>query len=259
MVPDPSKSSLGLEYFCNEGDALWTMSDVDLIELGKKEIERIGIAKAEDVLEGGVFRVPKAYPVYDSAYKEYIDSIREFANSIQNFQTIGRNGLHRYNNQDHSMITAILAVRNLVFNEKNDLWSVNSDPEYHEEIKPEEALREEEKLKEAFTRVFPRLDPLAFGISAGAIAGFLLFIATIIVSLHPGIPEEFPLQLLANFLPGFSVSMAGSLIGLLYLFLLGFFVGSGSAYLRNLMIFLGARLIHRDIEFYLLRRMFDFF
>ncbi|MEM2125316.1 MAG: NAD(P)/FAD-dependent oxidoreductase [Candidatus Methanosuratincola sp.] len=258
MVPDPSKTSLGLEYFCNEGDSLWTMPDEDLIELGKREIERIGMAKAGDVIDGIVFRVPKAYPIYDSAYKDYLEKIKEFVDSLENFQTIGRNGLHRYNNQDHSMITAMLAVRNLIYSEKNDLWSVNSDPEYHEEIKPEKT-KEEEKLKETFTRIFPRIDPLAFGFSAGTIAGVLLFVSTIFLTILNGHSGDFSLQLLENYLPGYHVSFKGSIIGMLYLFFGGFVIGTGSAYMRNLMVYIGARIIHRDIELYLLRRMFDFF
>jgi protoporphyrinogen oxidase len=135
MVPDPTKTSLGLEYFCNDGDALWSMADADLIELGKKEMERIGLARAADVEGGCVFRVKHAYPVYDSEYRTYLATVREFVDNLENFQTIGRNGLHRYNNQDHAMLTGIFAVRNLVRGEKNDLWSVNADQEYHEEIR----------------------------------------------------------------------------------------------------------------------------
>jgi protoporphyrinogen oxidase len=135
MIPDPAKSSLGLEYFCQEGDALWTLSDGELIELGKREVTRIGLARYADIEDGCVFRVPKAYPVYDAGYGEALASIRAFLDELDNFQTIGRNGLHRYNNQDHAMLTGILAVRNLVTNERYDLWNVNSDAEYHEEIR----------------------------------------------------------------------------------------------------------------------------
>jgi len=87
-----------------------------------------------DVEDGCVFRVPKAYPVYDSKYRDYLAVVREFVDSHENLQTIGRNGLHRYNNQDHAMLTGMLAVSNLVLGERNDLWTVNVDQEYHEEI-----------------------------------------------------------------------------------------------------------------------------
>jgi len=134
MVPDSTKTSLGLEYFCTEGDWLWTMADEKLIELGKAELERIGLGKASLVEDGCVFRMPKAYPVYDSDYKSYLEIVRKFVDGLENFQTIGRNGLHRYNNQDHAMLTGMLAVRNLVLNQCNDLWNVNTDQEYHEEV-----------------------------------------------------------------------------------------------------------------------------
>jgi protoporphyrinogen oxidase len=140
MVPDPCKTSLGLEYFCNEGDELWSMPNADLIELGKKEMEQIGLAQAADVEDGCVFRVKHSYPVYDADYRTYLATIREFVDTLENFQTIGRNGLHRYNNQDHAMLTGMLAVRNLVRGEKNDLWSVNTDQEYHEEIRSNERV-----------------------------------------------------------------------------------------------------------------------
>jgi protoporphyrinogen oxidase len=125
-----------LEYFCQENDAHWSRSDSELVELGKQEVERIGIARAADIEDGCVFRVPKAYPVYDATYRDALDTVRTFLASVGNLQTVGRNGLHRYNNQDHSMLTAILAVRNLVDGEQHDLWSVNADAEYHEEIRP---------------------------------------------------------------------------------------------------------------------------
>jgi len=141
MVPDPGKTSLGLEYFCTVGDALWCLPDSDLIELGKREVDRIGLARAADIEDGCVFRVPKSYPIYDSDYRGHLAVVREFVDGLENFATIGRNGLHRYNNQDHAMLTGILAVRNLVLGEKNDLWSVNAEQEYHEEVRVPAANR----------------------------------------------------------------------------------------------------------------------
>lgn len=133
MVPDPSKTFLGLEYFCLESDALWTMADADLIELGKQELDRMGLARASDVEDGTVIRQKKAYPVYTGEYKEYLERIRGFLDTIPNLQTVGRNGLHMYNNQDHSMLTAMLAVKNLL-GEQHDVWSVNVERSYHEEV-----------------------------------------------------------------------------------------------------------------------------
>ncbi|HSL43680.1 MAG TPA: NAD(P)/FAD-dependent oxidoreductase [Anaerolineales bacterium] len=258
MVPDPSKTSLGLEYFCTEGDDLWNMRDEDLMELGKHELERIGLAKAGDVVDGCVFRVPKAYPVYDAEYADYLKVVREFVEGLENFQTIGRNGLHRYNNQDHSMITGSLAVRNLLFGEKNDLWSVNADAEYHEEVREDEQRRPEETLKEKITHIFPRLDPVALGFALGTTCGALIFAATLFLLLKDGGTVGPHLQLLSNFVPGFSVTLRGALVGLSGLFVLGFIFGSVLAYLRNLTVYISARIIHRDIELYLLRRLFDF-
>jgi len=258
MVPDLSKTSLGMEYFCTEGDELWSLADTDLIELGKAELERIGLARVEEVVDGCVFRVPKAYPIYDSDYHTYLNIIKEFVQGIENFQTIGRNGLHRYNNQDHSMMTGMLAVRNLVLGEQNDLWSVNTDQEYQEEIRLEQEKRTEETLIATIVHSFPRLDPVAFGLAAGVMAGTLLFVATLFLALNGGELLGPKLQLLSNFLPGFTVSILGALIGFSYLFGLGFVFGSFSAYLRNLMVWFSARMIHRDIELYLLRRLYDF-
>ncbi len=135
MVADQSKTSLGLEYFCNEGDEIWNTSDADLVELGKRELEQIGLVEARLVQDGCVFRVPKSYPVYDSDYRQCLATIKTFLEGIANFQTVGRNGLHRYNNQDHAMLTGLYAARNLVLGETNDLWNVNVDQDYHEEVR----------------------------------------------------------------------------------------------------------------------------
>jgi protoporphyrinogen oxidase len=141
MVPDRSKTSLGLEYFCNEGDELWNTSDAELIALGKSELERIGLAQAHLINDGCVFRVPKSYPVYDSDYRDCLATIKSYLESLSNVQTVGRNGLHRYNNQDHAMLTGLYAARNLVLGQTNDLWNVNVDQDYHEEVREETGSR----------------------------------------------------------------------------------------------------------------------
>jgi len=133
MVPDENKTCLGLEYFCFEGDGLWSMADSDLIELGKKELEILGLVKSIDVEDGSVVRMPKAYPVYDGIYAESLRIVREFLAGISNLQLVGRNGMHKYNNQDHSMLTAMLAVKNIL-GANYDLWQVNAEQEYHEEV-----------------------------------------------------------------------------------------------------------------------------
>jgi protoporphyrinogen oxidase len=145
MVPDPRTSSLGLEYFCNEGDTLWTMPDAELVELGKREMSQIGLLSADDVVDGAVIRQPKAYPVYNSSYAHHLAEIRDYLSRFTNLQTVGRNGLHKYNNQDHSMLTAMLAVNNL-FGGQHDLWTVNTERSYHEEmgLSPHSALSSDE-------------------------------------------------------------------------------------------------------------------
>jgi protoporphyrinogen oxidase len=131
MVPDLDKTSLGMEYFCAEGDALWCMADADLIALATREIVDLGLAEAAEVKDGVVIRQPKAYPVYDGQYTQHLPVIRRFLATVNNLQVIGRNGMHRYNNQDHSMLTGLLAVGNLL-GQSHDLWNVNVERSYHE-------------------------------------------------------------------------------------------------------------------------------
>lgn len=134
MVPDPAFCCYGLEYFCFEGDGLWTMSDERLIELAKKELQQIGLAAAEDVVDGCVIRQPKAYPVYDDDYAKHVATLRSSLESCYpGLHPVGRNGMHKYNNQDHAMMTAMLTARNIVAgNRQWDVWRVNQDAEYHE-------------------------------------------------------------------------------------------------------------------------------
>jgi len=132
MVPVPGMTCLGLEYFCFEGDGLWSSDDADLIERAARELEVLGLAQASDVRDGAVIRMPKAYPVYDSKYRGHLDVIRGHIDPIPNLHTVGRNGMHKYNNQDHSMLTAMMAVWNME-GADHDIWEVNTDFEYHEE------------------------------------------------------------------------------------------------------------------------------
>jgi protoporphyrinogen oxidase len=133
MVPDPKKASIGLEFFCFEGDRIWNMSDDDLVELGKKELDQLGLARPEQVEKGYVVRVHKAYPMYDADYAERVATIRGWLEGIPNLTQVGRNGLHRYNNSDHSMLTSMRAVDNLIDGTKHDIWAVNAESVYHEE------------------------------------------------------------------------------------------------------------------------------
>ena len=140
----PGTSCLGVEYFCFEDDDIWSMPDWEAVEFAKNELGRIGLLDPEKVIDGVKVRVPKAYPMYDANYEEAVDVIREYLASFDNLQTCGRNGLHRYNNQHHSMWTAILATLNIVDGASHDVWSVNTEAEYHEEGELVDSLLEAE-------------------------------------------------------------------------------------------------------------------
>ncbi|MBQ3160483.1 MAG: hypothetical protein IJC00_08435, partial [Clostridia bacterium] len=135
MVKDPENTVwMGLEYFCDEGDELWSKTDEELVDLAKGEIERIGIARAADVLDAHAERIKKAYPAYFDGYA-HMDAIVRFLDGFENLYCIGRNGQHRYNNMDHSMATAFAAVEILERGggDKTALWQVNTEQSYHEE------------------------------------------------------------------------------------------------------------------------------
>lgn len=134
MVPDEGHTCLGLEYFCFEGDGLWAMPDDELIALAAHEIGRIGLIDPADVVDAAIVRQPKAYPVYDDAYRENVEAIRlDFQMNYPTLHPVGRNGMHKYNNQDHAMMTGMLAARNIMAGERlYDVWAVNEDAEYSE-------------------------------------------------------------------------------------------------------------------------------
>jgi protoporphyrinogen oxidase len=134
MVPDPAHSSYGLEYFCFEGDGLWTSPDEQLIALAKKEIQQINLANAANIVDGVVIRQKKAYPVYDDAYQQHVDTVRAaLEKQFPTLHLVGRNGMHKYNNQDHAMMTAMLTAKNILAGKRQyDVWAVNQDAEYHE-------------------------------------------------------------------------------------------------------------------------------
>lgn len=213
MVPDTSKTALGLEYFLWEQDEEWTWPDERLIETGIRECAQIGLIRPGEVLDGTVVRMKKAYPVYDNYYHRSVAIIRRYLEQFSNLQTIGRNGLHRYNNQDHSMMTGVYAARN-IFGETNDVWAVNIEQEYHEESKPECSISGErlvpgqprkhvpepqhtfdEIVEEAYAgqvveELFARLDTLAMGIAVGTVSGLISALAILLLLYHPvNMPE----------------------------------------------------------------------
>lgn len=142
MVPNAEVTCLGLEYFCSVSDPFWRQTQADLLVLAETELRQLGLLKKANVLDGTVIRAPKAYPVYDHSYQTHIQTIRAFLEEVlPNLQLAGRNGMHRYNNQDHAMMTGLLAARNILVGERRyDLWRVNQDAEYLEEGDPTAAL-----------------------------------------------------------------------------------------------------------------------
>ena len=233
MVPNQEKTCLGLEYFCFEGDALWSMPDDQLIELGKQELEALGFVNPVDVEDGAVVRMPKAYPIYDSTYQESLKIIRQFLDGINNFQLVGRNGLHKYNNQDHSMLTAMKAAENIL-GANHDIWQVNEEQEYHEEISIEPG--KEAALLKLFSRSLARIDKLGFATALGSTSGLIVFLATIFLILKGGEIVNPNLQLLSQYFFGYTVTIKGAFIGMAYSFSWGFLFGWLFTYLRNLFI-----------------------
>ena len=160
MVPDSEKTCLGMEYFVFENDDLWASPDDKLIELAKREIGMLGLVNPEEIEDGSVVRMPKAYPMYDNGWVRQVAIIRDYLeSSLPNLQLVGRNGMHKYNNQDHSMMTASCAAKNIM-GANYDLWAINSEPDYHEE-KQDKAplLLEKEPPRPAYAE--PTLVPAA--------------------------------------------------------------------------------------------------
>lgn len=146
MVPDTRKTCLGMEYFCSQGDRLWEMSDEELVKLATQEVVNLGLVESEDlVTDGTVIRQHKAYPVYDGEYRQHLSVLQNYLKRFENLQTIGRNGMHRYNNQDHSMLTGLLAARN-VLGEQHDLWEINTERSYYEEFTDKRETPANEKI-----------------------------------------------------------------------------------------------------------------
>jgi protoporphyrinogen oxidase len=247
MVPDASRTSLGLEYFLWEKDEEWTWSNERLIELGIKECAQIGLIDPSEVEDGTVVRMKKAYPVYDQHYHESLATVRRYLETITNLQTVGRNGLHRYNNQDHSMLTGVYAARNIV-GEKNDVWSVNTEMEYHEESRlssngtgdrmvparvEAQAAAESISPDELIEAAFAKLDPVALGGAVGVVSGAMIFLATAALLLKGGPVVGPTLSLLSNYLLGFKVTWSGAVIGLIEGGVIGFGLGFVMAWIRN--------------------------
>ena len=228
MVPDATTTSIGMEYFCTEGDDLWTMPDEGLIAVASRELSLLGMAEEGDVVDSFVVRQADAYPVYDESYQKHLEVIRDYLDPIKNLQTIGRSGMHRYNNMDHSMYTGILAAEN-VLGARHNLWEVNEEEEYLEETR--EAFPEK-----VLVRAFARMDSLAFAAAVGSVSGLYLFLATLWLVIRGGPVVGPNLALLSEYFAGYTVTVKGAFIALGYSFFWGFLFGWLYSYLRNLLL-----------------------
>ena len=247
MVPDPSRTSLGLEYFLSSDDEKWRWSDDRLIENGIRECTKLRIVEPSEVEHGVVVRMRNAYPVYDHGYREKVARVRTYLETIPNLQTIGRNGLHRYNNQDHSMLTGVYAARNTL-GERNDVWSVNAESEYHEESRTEMervgrrlvpvgigslAAGPQQVPETLVEEAFPELDSVALGAAVCAVSVAAVTLATAILLLKGGPTVGPHLTLLSQYLVGYEVSWTGLVVGAVEVGVLGFLLGWAAAFVAN--------------------------
>jgi protoporphyrinogen oxidase len=247
MVPDDTRTSIGMEYFCDEGDGLWNMSDDQLADLASRELAALGLANPGDVVDRFVIRQPKAYPIYDENYLAHLTIIKEFLETIQNLQTIGRNGMHRYNNMDHAMHTGILAAENIL-GASHNLWQVGEEEEY---------LEEDRVLHKKIAKTFARIDKLAFATAVGTTSGLLFFFATIWLIIKGGEVVGPTLQLLAQYFVGYTVTVKGAFVAFGYSFVWAFLFGWLFAYLRNLFLAIYIFYVKREEEFLTVRDFFD--
>jgi protoporphyrinogen oxidase len=250
MVPDPAKSTLGLEYFVQEGDELWSMPDEELLSMARRECDHLGLAPAEAIESGTVLRVRKAYPIYDDGYKESLATIRGWLEGFENLQLIGRNGQHRYNNQDHSMMTGVFAARNIA-GEEHDVWAVNVEKSYHEEREatatPKSTLLHPD-LDELTQAAFGRFDPIALGAAFGLVLGTALFLATSVLLLRGDDPLGPNLSLVGAYFLGYKVSWGGALLGMVEAGLFGFVFGWVMAKMVNLVVAREERRLREKVE-----------
>jgi len=245
MVSDPALSFVGLEYFANRGDDLWSMTDDDLVELGKSEAQAIGLFEPHEVQAGTVVRMPRAYPVYDGEYEAHLGVLRGWLGRLGNLHTVGRNGQHRYNNQDHSMLAGLYAARN-VAGAKNDLWSINEDPSFLEEVSGEKGrelgvrdrlipARAEGRIDDLLRGAFSYYDEVALGGAVGLTTMLILLLATTVLLMERARDLVPMLSLLGQYLFGFRVSWSGLAVGLVEAGLVGFALGWTTARLVNML------------------------
>ncbi len=262
MVPDPGTTSLGLEYFLSASDPMWSWSDEALLAFARDECVQLGFVTPEEVVDGTVVRMPKAYPVYDHAYTRNVAVIRDYLAGFENLQTIGRNGLHRYNNQDHSMLTGVYAARNIM-GETHDVWSINVDGDYHEAPLSTageawaDTLAIDPWLVRKLKLTFAQLDAVAAGVAAGLVSGLGFFAATALLLLRGGEPVGPMLSLLRHYLPGYRVTWFGACVGMAEVALLVFVLAYALARTRNLLVQGYLRRVMKRVEARLTRDLLD--
>lgn len=271
MVPDSSRTSLGLEYFLWDKDEEWGWPQERLIELGVRECAQIRLVDPHEVEDGTVVRMQKAYPVYDQHYQDSVMVVRRYLETLTNLQTIGRNGLHRYNNQDHSMLTGVYAARNVV-GEDYDVWSVNTEMEYLEEKHGETGTRGDRAQpakvtvevgdvplspEEIIEAAFAKLDPLALGTAIGVVSGLMLFLMATVLLLKGGEPIGPTLALLGQYFFAFRATWPGAFVGLIEAGVGGFVLGYLGAWLRNWGMTAYAAMVRRRAEAEIQRDLLD--
>jgi protoporphyrinogen oxidase len=256
MVPDQNKTSIGMEYFCNENDGTWNTPDNTLVENAIREMVELGLGEPTQVIDSYVVRQSHAYPVYDSDYKKNLQVIRNYLENFSNLQTIGRSGMHRYNNMDHSMQTGILAAKNCT-GESHDLWAINEEKSYLEE---DRGAQETPVIPEkVLIGTFARMDKLAFATAVGAICGLTVLGATLWIISRGGDVLQSHLRLLAQYFIGYTVSVKGGFIAFGYSFFWGFLAFFLFAYLRNLFLAMYIYNVKRKVELLSLKDFFDNF
>jgi protoporphyrinogen oxidase len=255
MVPDPATTSLGLEYFASREEPLWNARDDDLVRMGALETAALGLLDPADVRDGVVVRVPDAYPVYDRESREAVAEIRRYLGGLLNLYTIGRNGQHRYNNQDHSMLTGLYAAR-AIGGTPRPIWDVNVEASYHEQEerasggdRATPARAEAPHVEELLRAAFARYDLLALAVAVGTVAALAIFAVTALAILtrEPGADVP-PLSLLGHYFFGYSVSWRGAAVGAAEAAVGGAAFGAVLAGAINLLIGGNEALLRRKLE-----------
>ena len=253
MVPDPRTTSLGLEYFVSRGDELWSADDEELVRLGTSEAAALGLLSPGTVRHGVVVRVPDAYPVYDEGSRAAVAAIRHHLAGYHNLYPIGRNGQHRYNNQDHSMLTGLHAASSIA-GQPRPIWDVNVEPVYHEEDsrggdRATPARAERPTVEDLLRTAFARYDPLALAAAIGVVAGLGLLLVTGIALLTRGAGESVPLlSLLGNYFFGYDLTWRGAMVGSLEATFAGSLFGGVLAAAINLLIGWQQAVLRRELE-----------